>query len=246
MENNNKQEVKNRFGQNILDQNSSVEVVWLEGQAVQQHNPEPLTINGTITAPSIFVEKRKAIIDPLSSHALVSVFDGTIKLVINEKNTVAKYTISGAIHESKRFKQLGINNPDVSLEPKMLSQKFRLLRTLFESPSDHSKLVSSLRNFTASVDAVIKDNDDMRGNTSTAVDIVVKSSIPEKFVLNIPLFEGQETQKIEVFIFFNANGSGILCSLESVDAADLMENQREKLINEEVKKIEDKVTVLYH
>ena len=107
-----KTEIKAELGKELSKKGNGNNhtVVWLDGQAPTQHNPEPLSIVGTITAPSIFVKKRATTIDPLKSHALVSVFDGTIKLVVNEKETTAKYTIEGKIKESKRFIQLGINN----------------------------------------------------------------------------------------------------------------------------------------
>jgi hypothetical protein len=244
-----KAEIKAKFGKELSqkDNGNNHTVVWLDGQAPTQHNPEALSIVGTITAPSIFVKYRSSIIDTLKSHALVSVFDGTIKLVVNEKDTTAKYTIEGKIKESKRFKQLGINDPSVSYEPQKLSKKLRLLRTLFRSPSDHSKLVSALRNFKATIDAKINENDDLRGNLSQAMDMVVETSIPETFTLVIPLFEGEKPQEIEVSIFFDiTGGNGIMCYLESVDAADSMEEQRETLIAEEVLLIERFVTVMFH
>jgi hypothetical protein len=60
------------------------------------------------------------------------------------------------------------------------------------------------------------------------------------------LFEGQEPQEIEVFIFFEVKGTGIMCYLESIDAADLMEEIKTHLISQEVDKIIDYVTVMFH
>jgi len=237
---------KTEFVKSLSKGYETQKVLWLEGKAPDQHNPEPLKIEGTITAPSIFVEKRKTTIDPLTAHALVSVFDGTIKLVVNEKDTVMKCTVEGKIKESKRFLELGINNPEKSLEPIKLSQKFRLLRTLFKKASDHSTLVSALRNLEVNVTATVNERDDLRGNLKSAVDVTVKTSIPETFTLNIPLFEGQEPQEIEVFIFFEVKGTGIMCYLESIDAADLMEEIKTHLISQEVDKIIDHVTVMFH
>lgn len=219
-----------------------VQLTVLEGTAAVQHNPQPVNIDGTITAPSIFVEKRD--VEPKMAHCLVSVTDGKMVLVVNEQSVVDKFTITGLIEIGKKFKKIGIN-ADVSYTPEKLAHKFRMLRSLFLNHSEHLRITSELRNMNAKVNQKIEASKDDRANMSLSFAQSVESSMPESFRLKLPLIEGEEPTEVEVNIILNANNGGITCTLESVEAEEFIDSAKEKLIKEEVDKIKDKVTVIF-
>ena len=215
----------------------------LEGNAPAQHNPEAVTISGTITAPSIFVSKRD--VDPKTAHCLVSITEGKMKLVVNEQDTVNKFTITGTITVGKKLTEIGINSGKeyTGIE---LASKLRMLRSLFVTREDHMKLTNQLRNLKAKIQQDIEASKDDKGNAKVSFEQTVESNMPDSFKMKIPLIEGEVATVIEVQVILSVQGQGVMCNLESVDAQEIIDTIKEKLIGEEVKKIEDKVTVIYY
>lgn len=219
-------------------------LVVLEGNAPEQHNPKPLSINGNIDAPSRFIEGRKDDFKDAARHCLVSKTEGKIELVLNEQSVVDKYTIVGKIEVSKKFLNLGINSDKTAYSPEELANKLKLLRAMFVSNIEHSNICSTLRNLKAKVNSDIENLNDRKGNVTANFKQTVESNMPDAIKLKLPLLEGEEPIEIEVSILLEANGSDIKCYLESIDAAELIEEQFEKRVNEEVEKIKDWVTVI--
>lgn len=226
-------------------ENGILQLTIFEGTAPEQFNPKPVDISGTITAPAIFLDRREGEFEAKKAHCMASLTDGTISLVVNEQSVVDKYTVKGIISIGKRFKELGINT-DTAYSPTQLSQKFRLLRSIFESNAEHLKITTLLRSLKAKINREIEQNDDNRGNTGAIFKQTVESNIPESFQLNLPLLEGEEPTTIDVSVILEAKNSDILCYLESVDAAEIIDNTRTKLVKEEVEKIDKVVAVFYH
>ena len=111
----------------------------LKGNAPEQFNPKAVNIAGTITAVSRFIEKRKSEFYDKKAHCLVSKSDGKMKLIVNEQSTCDKYTVEASVYLGKKFEELGINTSK-SYTPIDLSKKFRLLRSIFPSHFDKSRL----------------------------------------------------------------------------------------------------------
>ena len=75
----------------------------------------------------------------------------------------------------------------------------------------------------------------------------VESNMPDAIKLNIPLLEGESPVEIDVNVILEVGGSnGIICYLESIDAAEIIEQQFEERVNQEVDKIKDWVTVIHY
>lgn len=239
------QNTKDQLAKNVIEEGENVQVVWLDGKAPTQHNPEPVSISGTITAPSSFIEKRRSVFESLKSHCMVSKTDGVIQLIVNEQSVVNKFTITGKIAIGKKFLELGINS-DKSYEPKQLAKKFKMLRSIFESRGEHTSIIATLNNLKAKIQREIEDSDDKRGNTNISFKQTVTSNMPESFTLSLPLIEGEEAEKIEVAVILEASGGDILCFLESVEGQEKIDQITEKLVDEEVSKIEADTTIIYY
>lgn len=234
-----------KLGQAAIDKGISTLVV-LEGKAPEQFNNKCVDINGTISAPSSFIIGRiEDFKYSKSHHCLVSKTDGKITLVLNEQSSVDKYTVTGQIATGKKFLSLGINNDKVSYEPEELANKLKLLRAMFVSNIEHSTICATLRNLKAKINAQIESLNDRKGNVTENFKQTVSSNMPDSIKLKLPLLEGEEPIEIEVNVILETNGgSVILCSLESVDAAELIEEQFKLRVEQEIEKLKEFVTII--
>ena len=225
-------------------ENGVTNLVILEGKAPEQHNPQPVNIKGNIDAPSRFLEGKISEFEGSKAHCMVSKTDGVIMLVLNEQSVVDRYTIIGQISVSKKFNSLGINNDKTLYSPEELANKLKLLRSMFVSNMEHASICNTLRNLKAKVNADIEKADDRKGNVTQNFKQTVESNMPDAIKLKLPLLEGEDAIEIEVNVILEAHGSDIKCSLESVDAAELIESQFEQRVTQEVEKLKDKVTII--
>lgn len=221
-------------------------VVVLTGEAPVQHNNICISIKGNIDAPSRFIDGRKEEFEEATRYALVSKTDGKIHVIINEQSSTDKYEITGQIEVAKKFKALAINESK-AYAPEELANKLKLLRSLFSSNLEHASICSTLRNLKAKINADIEKADDRKGNVERNFKQTVESNMPDAIKLKLPLLEGEDPTEIEVNVILEANGnSGINCYLESVDAAEMIEEQFALRVEQEVEKIKDWVTVIYN
>lgn len=233
-----------RLAQAAIEKGIST-IVLLEGTAPEQHNNKNVLITGNIDAPSRFVEGRKLDFDLSARHCMVSKTDGQIELIINEQSSTDCYIVRGKIEVAKKFKALAINEPK-SYSPEELANKLKLLRAMFVSNLEHAQICATLRNLKAKINAEIEKADDRKGNVERNFKQTVESNMPDAIKLKLPLLEGEEPVEIEVNVVLEANGNnGINCFLESVEAAEMIEELFAKRVEEEVTKIQDWVTVIY-
>ena len=99
----------------------------------------------------------------------------------------------------------------------------------------------------AKINADIEKADDRKGNVERNFKQTVESNMPDAIKLKIPLLEGEDPTQIEVNVVLEANGNNnIVCFLESVEAAEMIEQQFAERVSQEILKIEDWVTVIYY
>jgi len=221
------------------------ELVIREGQAIPLANIPDVEIVGTITAPSRFILDRFEDFKKDEAHCLVNRENRNIILKLNEKHPFGKYSIIGRISLGNKFKELGINNPNIHYTPIQLAKKLKMLRSIFDSRSEHAAVVNALRDIKAKLKQDIDAKDDSRGNVSASFEQSLESNIPAKFTLVLPLIEGEERVKFDVHIFIEGSSyNDLYCYLESVDAADMIEEAVEKKIDEEVKIIKEYAVVI--
>lgn len=221
-----------------------VELTIIEGKAPEKFNPSPVLIQGAIDSPARFIDKRKEEIDFKKSHVIVERSTKTIKLVIDEQSTVDKYTIVGEFTIAKDFKKLAINELE-SYSPEELANRLKFMRSIFPKRAEHAKIVATLRSLKAKINQEIEDADDKRGNVNKIFKQTVESNLPETFTVELPLFEGEEPKKFELAVMLETDSSqGIVCFLESVEAAEQMDELVNIRFDEEIKKIESDLVVI--
>jgi len=237
---------ENKHLEKAAVENEIAHLTILRGDAPKQHNPQPVSISGNIDAPSLFIEGRKKDFADSQRHCMVSKTDGTIVLHLNEQSVVDKYTVSGKIEIGKKFEALGINS-EKGYNPEELANKLKLLRSIFAKKMEHATICATLRNLKADINRTIEQLDDRRGNVSDNFKQTVESNMPDAITLKLPLLEGEDPVEFEVNVILEANGSNqIVCYLESIDASEMIEELFAQRVEEEVDKIKEFVTVIYH
>lgn len=211
-------------------------------EPLKVNNRKPIDLKGTIDAPKRFIDVRD--FERKESHALVSLSRGEIILVVNEQSTDDKFTITGRVSVSKEFKELGINS-DRYYEPENLAKMLKLKRSMFANKLDHATTIAGLRNIKAKVNQDIEKAKDDKGNLTDAMKQSVESNMPDSIIVKIPLIEGQESVKIELFIVMEVEGGKIICTLESIDGAEGIDEFREKAVLEQVEEIKERTTVIF-
>lgn len=202
--------------------------------------PLHLDIVGTIAAPYTFLEKRYE--DPQiplnRTHVIVDRDNLTITLVCNEIDARDKQTVEGKIELSRQFNQFGINTGKL-WEPEDLGQFFRINRSCFKDRDANMKLVSLLRNFKAKVTSDIEREQKDNGSYTDNYRKVVDSNMPESFSLNIPIYKGAAAEEFVVEVIAQVHGREVQLELISPDAQSVVEEVRDNLIDEQLKKISE-------
>jgi len=227
-----------------------VEIILREGKAPEMlPNLPPVkhSITGTIGAPHEFLLRRipvlinrlKDVIPQINTdlcHILVNRKDISIRLVINENDPHTTGCITGVLEEHPKFKEFGINQGK-NWEPNELGQFLKMNRFFFADSAENMKLVTTLKNFEATVNAKIEkqkaDNGEFKDNYSGAV----LSNLPGSFKVKIPIFKGLEPETIEIEFFASVNGRTASLQLVSPGANHLLESIRDKVIDEQISQI---------
>lgn len=201
----------------------------------------PLNINlsGTIGAPLEFLTKRikeTSQIDQTRSHIMARREEMTIALYINEDDEYFLGRIEGRLEYHPRFKEFGINSDKV-WTPSELGMFFKMNRAFFSTKEDNMKLVTDLMNFKASVDNKIERSMKESGDRTDNFAQVVNSNLPKAFNLVIPIFKGMPPETIEVETFARINGREVSFVLLSPGAQQIVEEIRDKVIDEQLSKI---------
>lgn len=201
--------------------------------------PEKVNITGVITAPYAFLQKRwsdESQMEHNRTHLLVNRDNLNIKLVVNETDKRNGMTITGQIELSRQFKAFGVNM-DVQFVPEDLANFFRINRTYFKERSENMNLVSQLKSFRARIETEVEREKKDNGSVTDVYKKVVNSNLPESFRVCIPIYKGAKPEEIEIEIIATVNGRDVTLELISPDAASIVEEVRDNLIDEQIKNI---------
>ena len=215
-----------------------IEIILREGKAAEQlpnHEPLPVSIDGTIDTPLRWLEKKVELIDQKKAYISVSRDEMSISLV-DKENDYYSNSISGQLEPSKEMKDFGINT-DKRWEPAKLSQFCKMQRAFFKDKPANMSIVSTLKNFKAKVSQDIERSKEENGSRTDNYSQVVDSNLPKSFKLFIPLFKGFEPEEIEVEIYADVDGRDVSLSLVSAGANETMEENKNGIINELLNKI---------
>jgi hypothetical protein len=223
-------------------QGNTSEIIYRSGTALQQQPPVKLRVNGLITAPADFFEKRGELVDPDKSHLIVDRRGLNITLNIDE-NDFYGTIISGTLEYNKELADFAINkNKLFSL--KELTQLIRMKRMHFEDKEEHNKVIAALNKFFAKTITEVKDEDDRKGNIEKTIKKETQSNTPASFKLDIAIYEGQEKKKLFVDVLADVSDAQAKFWLESVDLVELEYNLANEIIDAQLKRFGGRLVAL--
>ena len=201
---------------------------------------EPLKVelSGNITALYSFLEKRWGLeqIDKEHTHIRVDRDNLKLSLVCNETDGRNKMVIEGHISLSRQYNAFGINSGKL-WESTDLGNFFRINRAYFENKETNMVLVNKLKRFEATVHTQVEREEKDNGSVTDCYKKVVESNLPEKFNVRIPIYKGAPAEIVEVEIIARVEGKHALLELISPSAQCIVEEVRDKLIDEQLDKI---------
>lgn len=217
----------------------------LEGEAREQLPliaPNKVHINGTISAPSEFYKKRKALHNLDKCHILYSILSGSITLVVDENYETENYKVSGKLEKNSEFTKFQINSA-VSIDPSEMMKLLKFNRVYFPDKAENSKIVTALSTFKAKVTQEYEKSDNQTGVARQSLDSRIEHELQESFMLEIGIFKGQPKSKFKVMVCLEVRNGGVKVYLESVELVDLEKKMLEDIIALELKNFEDIVCI---
>lgn len=200
------------------------------GEALPLQEPVIIEISGTIDAVARWLGKRKPE-NQGAAHILVNRQKKTIELNFDDQNHYGGKVL-GKLELHPDFVAFNINSGKYISALKM-AEFIKMNRSHFETKSDAMNLVAALKNLELQVDTQRSQATDNRGNNEQRLkETVIKSNVPEKFYLCIPIFKGQAKQKFEVEIYFET--SDLSCTLISPEANDTVTSVVDTIIDEQI------------
>ena len=219
--------------------------------------PEAICIEGIISTPRTWLEKRAKYICINNARLEVHREDGVIKLVINETNThnemlfgadevgfdfntdYKRGSITGSIEYTEIYKQLNINDFNHFFNPVKLAKFLRLHRAIFPDKEQAAVLIAKLKNIDAKISGDYKKECETHGTISKTdyYSQHVTHNLPESFKINIAIFKGAPKETFEIEIDADVVDGKIGVQFVSPAIAEADEEVRDKLIDAEIEGI---------
>lgn len=219
------------------------EVIIRQGEAPKVLNPQPpvaYDVDGQIGSISEFLSKRldKGQFEPKDCSIIVDRKGLAVVLVFNERDAYNRGRINSGISIHPDFAILHINER-YAWTPIELAMLLKMHRHWFANRADGMKLVTTLMNYKADIAQKVEQSAEANGNRGDVFTQVVNSNLPASVILQLPVFKGQKPQPVEVEFFANVDGRDVKFLLLSPGANEILEEFRDKAIDEELAKIRE-------
>jgi len=220
------------------------EIILREGTARDEFIAPAMNLSGNIDTPFRYIEKQKAYFPKygsiegksvLKAHIAIDRENMVIALFVDPKSEDPDKII-GKLELHEDFVKFGINSGK-ELTTTALAELFKMNRSAFKDKETAMKLVKELRSFKAKVDKEVEKHSDDRANYTMHKSQAVDSNIPASFQLVVPIFKGEPAITFEVEI--NINAESLNCSLISPEVNDYIAVEKNKIIDEQIKKIQE-------
>jgi hypothetical protein len=107
-------------------------------------------------------------------------------------------------------------------------------RIFFADKEFHASFIDKLTNFSAKITQIIEHRNDNKGNFKQSIKQLAESEMPQSFKLCMPIYQGMQPVTFEVQIFLEPRDAAIDFWFESVELAELIESERDRIINEQI------------
>jgi hypothetical protein len=240
MENKSDESIAKEKAKELIVENTppSAHVIWETKQspvALPLHNPEIISLSGTIEAPYEFISKRKSEHEPLAVHVMYNLENGVILLKADERNHF-KTTIKGELKMNPKMVEFGIN-ADKKYNLTELKKKIRFSKTIFKNEAEHAELIKGLNEFTSKVSQELKKEDDGKGNVDERFLQTVTTNLKTSFVAKMQIYKGAGEREFKVELILECRSKVIEFWFESPEAIDVIETEREGLVMTQINKL---------
>lgn len=217
------------------------EIVIREGAADKIYEDRIINISGTIDAPRRFFDKRKEDHNVQGCMVKYSRDKMEIILICDERNHFHT-TISGKMDMNPDLEKYGINK-DKIFAVSDLQQFLRMRRSHFVDRDQNAVIVNNLSRFKASVSVELEQQKGTRGEEVSNFERKVKTDLLLNFTLEMQVFKGLLKKKFEVEICFEIRDKAITVWLESPELQEIMDTEKNLIIDEELKTFTDLVII---
>lgn len=229
---------------------SGNEIVIREGDALPQREPVKINISGDIKTISSFVAGRKDVSDSLAGHQYINKGRAIVE-VDKQKRTIILMLDPANPYGGVITAKMELNpdlaefciNAKKTFKQKELVDLLKFSGLAFDNAEKHAMLLRSYQSFNAKAYIDMASDSDSRGNKSSSFNKKVETNLPVDFVLNIPIFKGQDRKRFSVEICLEVTDGGCNFWFESVELKELIEIQSEAILNKELESCADYVII---
>lgn len=219
------------------------EIILREVQGVNELPVKPpvkIKIEGTIGSVREFLKQRIGTtqIEETRCHIIFDRDKISIQLIYNEHDEYLRGEVSGKLELNPKFVEFGINSGKV-WTPSELGIFLKMNKSFFLDKGENMKLVSELMNFTATVNNKIEKSIKESGDRTDNFSQIANSNLPKAFTVSIPIFKGCSAETIEIETFSQISGRDVAFVLLSPGANQVLEEIRDKVIDEQLSKIRE-------
>lgn len=224
-------------------ENGIKELVVREGSAMPVKEPIAVSINGTISAPSEFLEKRKKDIEINKCYVLFSYLEMRVNFCVNE-NDPYRTMITGQTKLNPDLEKFGINKGK-TYTIKELKQFLKMNRVFFADIDANMKMVTNLEKFSASIQTQVDNHSNDRGDKKQNLEVKIDSNLDLNFTLNMPIFIGELNARFVVEVCCDYLDGSTTVWLESPGLQALIVAGRIGMVDKAIKPFKDyKIVVI--
>lgn len=221
-----------------------------EGKALDPKHPDKIKLAGNIESIANFLSKRYGsregkelqLVDKDKACVVVNKDKMQIHLLLDPQNPFGT-EVNASLEFTEDLKNFHIND-NTEFTREELIKLFKFSKRLFDDAQKHEEVLNAYMKLNLSGTTNVKAESDNRGNKDLAFKKEINSQgIPQGFILNMPIFKGQPSERFRVEICLNVTDASVRFWFESVELVDIVEARKETIFAEQLKPAEDFVII---
>lgn len=239
-------------------------LIMRTGEALQLLPPNIVNISGDINTVKNYIKKRRQSDEKEKAEGAVLSMEEKIKYnlqFIHPDVTIIEIdkqamtislkvdpqfpyggTVTGKLEESDELKPFFINK-NKEFKKEELVKLLRFSRRFFPDPEKYALLLKEYQVFSAKAYLEMKQEEDLRGNSTRNQTKRVETTLPTEFTMEMPIFKGQGKEKFRIEICLDVTDAGARFWFESVELAEIIDMRVEEIFSEQLKEFTDFVVV---
>jgi hypothetical protein len=223
------------------------EIIVREAKALDEQPVIDWTLQGNIQAPGEFLTKRMMIghellqevdgkhslIHPANCVVMIDVKNQSIVLIQRTNAETQESTVTGRLKKDHVIDGLQINNLTQTKDAKTLGKFLKKYGNYFSDREEFNGLIDKLFKFSAEIQTTIIAESEQKGNSKNALEKKVSNSLPDRFTLSLPIFNGFPKETIVVEIWTEVTTDRVVFWLESIDLLEKEQEIAKKILDTE-------------